>query len=163
MVRFPARSEELGLGVMPWSPLGSGALTGKYKRNMSAAVEGHGAMAGLLDERAHRIIDTLRELADSLGTTPAAVALAWVRVQPGIRITLIGARTIDQLEANVASLAVVLNPQQIAELESLSTPTLNFPATVIAHATNGSHAGATVNGVPSAATPFGPGRQGKIY
>lgn len=156
-------AEELGLGVMPWSPLRSGALTGKYTRDAVGSVNGRGAMVGMLDERAYTIIDDLIRLAGDLGTTPAAVALAWVRARPGISSTLIGARNIEQLDANVASLEIALDPQQIADLESLSIPALNFPAAVIAHATSGSHAGATVNGERSTASPFGPGRDGKIY
>ncbi|MFK3981032.1 aldo/keto reductase [Micromonospora sp. NPDC050397] len=123
-------ARELGLGVIPWSPLANGMLTGKYTRdNQSPAGAGRGAFVGRhLHERTFQVLDALRRIADTLGTTVASVALAWVRQQPMVSSTIIGARTVGQLEANLASLDVVLSAEQLAELDGLTTPDLNFPA-----------------------------------
>ena len=77
------------------------------------------------EEVARRVIADQR-----LDATPAAVALAWVRYRKGVASTLVGARRLDQLEANLAGLDLVLTEAQIAGLDMVSTPALNFPADV---------------------------------
>lgn len=77
------------------------------------------------------VIDAVARIAAELGVGSAEVALAWVRSRPAVTSTLIGARTIEQLRANLASLETTLSPQQRAALDETSTPSLNFPATVI--------------------------------
>ncbi|MEV4756991.1 aldo/keto reductase [Micromonospora sp. NPDC049559] len=123
-------ARELGLGVLPWSPLANGVLTGKYTRdNQNPAGAGRGMFVGRhLHEGTFRLLDALGRIAGELGTTVAATALAWVRQQPVVSSTIIGARTVGQLEANLASLDVTLSPEQLAELDGLTTPELNFPA-----------------------------------
>ncbi|MGI5146028.1 aldo/keto reductase [Plantactinospora sp. CA-294935] len=64
-------------------------------------------------------------------TTVAGVALAWVRQRPIVTSTIIGARTVTQLDANLGSLDVTLSPEYLAELDGLTTPALNFPATFL--------------------------------
>jgi aryl-alcohol dehydrogenase-like predicted oxidoreductase len=122
-------ARELGLGVLPWSPLANGLLTGKYTReNPSPAGAGRGMFVGRhLNERTWRLVDALGRIAVGHDISTAAVALAWVRQQPLVTATIIGARTVDQLTANLASLAVTLTPAERAELDELSAPELNFP------------------------------------
>src|SRR5450631_3617846 len=86
---------ELGLGVTPWSPLKSGMLTGKYKReSAAAATPGRGAfVARGFTEQGFTVVDALTKVAQEAGTTVARAALAWVVQQPGIASTIIGART----------------------------------------------------------------------
>lgn len=84
------------------------------------------------------------------------MALAWLKAQPGVRSTLIGARTLEQLNANLKALDLTLTPEQMASLDSVSRPTLNFPADFLAQAPTFGHAGATVNGVSSHVMPFVP-------
>ncbi|SDP09995.1 aldo/keto reductase [Actinacidiphila guanduensis] len=122
-------ARELGLGVMPWSPLASGVLTGKYTReNRSPQGSGRSMLVGQhLTEPTFRLIDVLTRIAQELDTTVAAVALAWVRQQPLVTATVIGARTVAQLDANLASLQVTLSPDHLEELDGLTAPTLNFP------------------------------------
>jgi aryl-alcohol dehydrogenase-like predicted oxidoreductase len=123
-------ARELGLGVMPWSPLANGVLTGKYSRDdRDPAGSGRAMFVGRhLNERTFRLLDALARIAGELGTNPAATALAWVRRQPMITSTVIGARTAGQLAANLASLDVDLSAEHQAELGALTTPELNFPA-----------------------------------
>ena len=76
------------------------------------------------------VIDAVCAVAEEVDATPAAVALAWVRCRKGVASTLVGARRLDQLEANLAGLDLVLTEAQIAGLDAVSTPALNFPADV---------------------------------
>ena len=120
---------ELGIGVMPWSPLGGGKLSGKYVRDNGAPTDSR--RAGLYeppDERDWAIIEAVAKVAAELGTGSAQVALAWVRSRSAITSTLVGARTIEQLRSNLASLEVTLAPEQLAALEQVSAPSLDFPA-----------------------------------
>jgi len=122
-------ARELGLGVLPWSPLANGLLTGKYTReNPSPAGAGRGMfVARHLTERTWRLLDTLGRIAAAHDATIAAVALAWVRQQPLVTSTIIGARTAAQLTANLASLAVTLSAAELAEIGALTAPELSFP------------------------------------
>src|SRR5580698_5857443 len=92
-------ARELGLGVTPWSPLKSGVLSGKYRREDAGKhTADRGAWAlSALDDRAYAIIDELVRIAKEIDSTPARVALAWVVGRPGVASTIIGARTAAQL------------------------------------------------------------------
>ena len=149
---------ELGLGVMPWSPLRGGVLSGKYTReNAATANPGRGErVTQYLDEHAFAIIDELARTAGAHNTTAAAVALAWVQGRPGVASTIIGVRRLDQLEQNLAALDVGLTAEEIASLDKLSRPTLNFPAAFLRSANMFMHAGATVNGEKSIVWPLLP-------
>jgi aryl-alcohol dehydrogenase-like predicted oxidoreductase len=151
-------AQELGLGVTPWSPLRGGVLTGKYTRENAADVEpGRGArVKASLNERTFGIIDELVRIAGELETNPAAVALAWVQARPGVDSTIIGARTMEQLESNLAGLAVTLDVGQVAALDAASTPTFGFPLPFLDAAPTIMHAGAHVDGVPSEVWPMAP-------
>jgi aryl-alcohol dehydrogenase-like predicted oxidoreductase len=118
-------ARELGMGVMPWSPLRNGYLTGKHARG-SAAARG-GIVAGPTDAE-WEVIDVLAQVATDAHTTMAAAALAWVRKRPGVASTVIGARSVAQLQANLDSLALELSNAQVEQLNEASTPSLSFPA-----------------------------------
>ncbi|MBV2353941.1 aldo/keto reductase [Streptomyces sp. J2-1] len=122
-------ARELDLGILPWSPLASGVLTGKYTRdNQSPEGTGRGMFVGQhLNERTFDLLDVLARIAGELDTTVAAVSLAWARQQSQVTSTVIGARTVAQLDANLASLDVTLTPAHLAELDGLTAPALNFP------------------------------------
>jgi diketogulonate reductase-like aldo/keto reductase len=86
--------------------------------------------------------------------TPASVALAWVQSRAGVASTIIGARTLDQLEQNLAAVDHVLSTDQLASLDAVSEPVLPFPiATLRTMSSSVMHAGATVNGDPSELLP----------
>jgi aryl-alcohol dehydrogenase-like predicted oxidoreductase len=142
-------AQALGMGVLPWSPLRSGQLSGKYVRNNGTPADSR--RADLIDgptERDWDVIEAVARVAAELGVGSAEVALAWVRSRPGVTSTLVGARTPEQLRSNLASLEVTLAPEQLAALERLSAPSLDFPAPL--HAGLGpmlGFGGTTVDGV----------------
>jgi len=95
-------AEYTGVGVLAWSPLGRGVLTGKYRTGIPADSRGaspHMAefVRPYLDERCRRIVESVVTAADGLGVTPLAVALSWVRDRPGVASAIVGARTHAQL------------------------------------------------------------------
>jgi aryl-alcohol dehydrogenase-like predicted oxidoreductase len=146
-------AEELGLGVLPWGPLKGGALSGKYTRKNGVKMPGlRGTRVGAFTEKLYDIVDAVGKIAAECNTSSSTVALAWLKAQPGVRSTILGARTLEQLEANLKALDLALTPEQIASLNNASKPVLNFPADFLAHSPSYSHAGATVNGVPSQLT-----------
>jgi aryl-alcohol dehydrogenase-like predicted oxidoreductase len=158
-------AEELGLGVMPWSPLRNGLLTGKYTRDAPDAV-GSGRMpllSGQLGNAAYDVIDLLTRIAHEMETSIARVALAWVRGRRGVTSTIIGARTVAQLEDNIRSLEVELGPEQLRRLDELTAPALPFPHNFLQNAPALHSAGATVNGERSEPYRFGPSHIGDHY
>ena len=130
-------ARELGLGLTPWSPLGSGLLSGKYRREGTAArgsgrleaVQGRGnpAYEKLFTERNWRIVDVLLDVARELGQPPAAVALAWVMNRPGVTSTILGASRVEQLAENLAAAALTLPPALEQRLEEASRPEVIHP------------------------------------
>lgn len=124
----------LGIGILPWSPLGRGVLTGKYRHSMPADSRGGNAdTAGwiqpYLDERGRRIVDAIATAAEGLGTSPTEVALAWVRDRPGVVAPLLGARTANQLIGALASDELVLPDEIINALDEVSAPHMGYPET----------------------------------
>jgi aryl-alcohol dehydrogenase-like predicted oxidoreductase len=158
-------ARELGLGVTPWSPLKSGVLSGKYTRENAGKVQpDRGAwVSSSLHEKAYTVIDELIKVARALETTPARVALAWVQSRPGVASTILGARTIAQLDDNLAALDVQLKPEHLAALEAVSRPALNFPADFLRNAGFFSQGGTTVNGESAPVSPMIPEDDSERY
>jgi aryl-alcohol dehydrogenase-like predicted oxidoreductase len=156
---------ELGLGVTPWSPLKSGALSGKYTReNAQQAKPGRGEWTSRhFTEQAFRVIDVLLDVARKAGTTPARAALAWVQRRPGITSTIIGARTVEQLEDNVGALEVKLAPELVNALEEVSRPKLNFPYDFVRNAGAFGYGGATIDGQSFPSNPLAPKTDAERY
>ncbi|MFF3444210.1 aldo/keto reductase [Streptosporangium sp. NPDC002721] len=146
-------ARRFGLGITPWSPLASGALSGKYARTTTeVAGSGRTAYAGPhLTESTFVLLDALQEIAGELGATVAAVALAWVRRRPEVTSTLIGARTPEQLQANLASLDVTLTAEQAARLDALTAPDLDYPYNLIESMVGFQQGDTTVNGLAAQA------------
>jgi aryl-alcohol dehydrogenase-like predicted oxidoreductase len=123
---------ELGVGILPWSPLGRGVLTGKYRAGTPADSRGASPdyqrfVSPYLDDRAHRIVGAVLTAADGLGVSPLAVALAWVRDRPGVAAPIVGARTAAQLKGSLDADDVVL-PDEIREaLDDVSAPAISYP------------------------------------
>jgi aryl-alcohol dehydrogenase-like predicted oxidoreductase len=123
------------VGVLPWSPLASGFLTGKYTRGEQADSSSRGGSGNplfehVINDLASReqnwhIVDTLIEVADSEGLTPATTALAWVNDRPGVTASIIGARNTRQLKQNLAAADVVLSDAARQRLDDVSTPRSN--------------------------------------
>jgi aryl-alcohol dehydrogenase-like predicted oxidoreductase len=137
-----------GMGIMPWSPLGYGLLTGKYDRATVEAAAPRGAGLprdastdtapraasdkrldganpfgdSLFTERNWRIVDVLRSVADEAGESLARVALHWVTQRPGVATTLIGVSRVEQLTENLTALDVQLSAAQLRALDDVSAP-----------------------------------------
>lgn len=124
---------EMGMGVLPWSPLASGLLSGKYHRkdlDGTTDVQGRAAMArqgSPMDARTFGILDVQAEIAAETGGTPAAVALAFLLSRSGVAAPIVGARTLEQIKGNLAALSLDLDPAQLSRLEDAGAPDLGFP------------------------------------
>ena len=156
---------ELGLGITPWSPLRGGVLSGKYTRaNAAQANPDRGdRVKAFFTERNLTIIDELIRIAGERGTSPAGVALAWVQSRPGVTSTIIGARRLDQLDQNLTALDLTLLDADIAALNAVSEPALNFPAPFFRMIPTFAQGGTTVNGTPSVAWPLMPKSDAERY
>jgi aryl-alcohol dehydrogenase-like predicted oxidoreductase len=122
----------LGIGILPWSPLGRGVLTGKYQSGTPADSRGASRDYGrfirpYLDERASRIVGSVLMAADGLGVSPLSVALAWVRDRPGVVAPIIGARTAAQLKASLEADATSLPDEIRSALDDVSVPDIGYP------------------------------------
>ncbi len=116
-----------GLGVIPWSPLAGGFLTGKYKRGDAPQDSrfggGHHPRATMLKiDHAYDVVEGVEKLAQSKGCTTSQFALAWCRDQPGVTSPIIGPRTMEQLEDNLAAMEVTLTDDDRAKIDELVPP-----------------------------------------
>jgi aryl-alcohol dehydrogenase-like predicted oxidoreductase len=117
----------LGLGILPWSPLGRGVLTGKYRTGTPAdsrAASSHfsGFVGKHLTERSHRIVEAVVRAGEGLAWSPLEVALAWVRDRPGVVAPVVGARTAEQLKAALSVEECELPPEIVTALDDVSGP-----------------------------------------
>jgi aryl-alcohol dehydrogenase-like predicted oxidoreductase len=130
-------ARELGLGVLPWSPLASGVLAGKYSKadldesggsaDASGTRKNVAVANGALTERSLAIADVVKEVAAATGATPSQVALAWTLLNPAVTAPVIGARTLTQLEENLGAFDVSFTDDQRSALENVSAIELGFP------------------------------------
>jgi aryl-alcohol dehydrogenase-like predicted oxidoreductase len=129
--------------------LKSGVLSGKYTRATAGQDKTDRAafMADQLNERTYTLIDELERVAKAHDSTVARVALAWLRARPGVTSTIIGARRLAQLEDNLKSLEITLEPAESAKLDALTQPALGFPHVMLGYAGTITNGGTTVNGV----------------
>ncbi|MFM8515083.1 MAG: aldo/keto reductase [Actinomycetota bacterium] len=125
-------AQSLGIGILPWSPLGRGVLTGKYRH--SIPIDSRGANPDTSqwvnvysDQRGQRIVDAVATAAEGLGASPGEVALAWLRDRPGVVAPILGARTTQQLAAALASDELVLPKEIITALDEISEPAMGYP------------------------------------
>ncbi len=124
--------ESTGLGVLPWSPLGGGWLTGKYRRderpsgatrlgeNPDRGVEAYDRRQTMA--RTWAVIDCVQAIASRRGCSMAQVAIAWLAARPAVTSVILGARTLDQLEGNLGATEVQLDAEESAELDRVSDP-----------------------------------------
>ncbi|MFP5316495.1 MAG: aldo/keto reductase [Actinomycetes bacterium] len=127
-------SLDAGLGLLPWSPLGGGWLTGKYKRDTAPAGAtrlGENPDRGMeawkkrnAQERTWAIIDVVLEIAEARQVSASQVALAWVAQQPAVTSVILGARTTEQLADNLGAAGLLLSEDEIARLSEVSAPEL---------------------------------------
>jgi aryl-alcohol dehydrogenase-like predicted oxidoreductase len=124
-------AQDAGLGMLPWSPLGGGWLTGKYRRDQrpsGATRLGEDPGRGMEawdrrgTDRTWNVIDAVQRVAEGRGVSMAEVALAWVTDRPGVTSTILGARTLDQLDANLKAAGLHLTGEETALLDEASDP-----------------------------------------
>ena len=121
-----------GAGLISWSPLEGGWLSGKYDRTMQAPPEGtRVAVDGGWDvrntEETWQVIDAVREVAADTGRTSAQVALRWLLQRPGVTSPIFGARTVEQLRDNLGATGWSLSPDQMERLTKASDRALPYP------------------------------------
>lgn len=124
--------QKAGIGLLPWSPLASGLLSGKYRKGEPAP---EGSRLVQWKERLERfdtprnwaIVDAIRAAAAELNTTPAAVSLAWLLGRPTVQSVIIGVRTPAQLADNLAAADLKLTDAIRAQLDEVSKPTFGYP------------------------------------
>ncbi|RDJ24100.1 aldo/keto reductase [Bosea caraganae] len=121
----------LGLGIVAWSPLGGGMLTGKYRRGEAGRAQGFGGRVFQAENSAQRtaILDEVLKLAEETGATPGQVAIAWVAAKGALPI--IGPRSVEQLKDNLGAAELKLAPEQIARLDEVSALPPVFPYTLL--------------------------------
>lgn len=147
-------ARDQGMALVPWSPLKNGFLSGKYRRGAEVADSARAAFVGGPTDDDYAVIDAVAAIAEELGTTSAAVALAWLRARAGTVVPIIGARRLAHLTDNLVALDLELSPAHLTTLDAVSAPTLNYPAEINA-ATRATlqFAGATVDGEGSTVYP----------
>ncbi len=127
--------EDQQLGLMVWSPLAGGLLTGKYR---PAEKGPEGARRTTFDfpvvdkERAFRCVDAMRPIAERLQVSIAQVALAWLLARPSVSTVIIGARTVSQLKDNLAASRLQLAPEDLAALDAASALPVEYPGWMLA-------------------------------
>ncbi len=135
---FMPMAQKLGLGVLPWSPLAGGVLTGKYSRKDLEAEPADmstrkniNLATGRLTDKALDIADVLAQVAAEQECSLAEVALAWTLQHPAVTSPIIGARTFGQLESNLGALEVSFSEDHLQRLEAVSALPPAFPHTMI--------------------------------
>ena len=116
------------------SPLAGGFLSGKYTRNNEKAGDSrrdHFDFPPINKEKAYDIVEVMAEIAKAHNATVAEVALAWVRVQKGITSTIIGAKRVDQLQANIKSTELEFSADELKKLDEISALTKEYPGWMV--------------------------------
>jgi aryl-alcohol dehydrogenase-like predicted oxidoreductase len=123
---------DAGIGILPWSPLGRGVLTGKYRNGTPADSRGASPhferfVGRFLDERSAGIVEAVAIAADGLGVSPLAVSLAWVRDRPGVAAPVVGARSGGQRLGSLQIEDLVLPDEIVKALDDVSAPDFGYP------------------------------------
>lgn len=126
---------EMGIAILPWSPLANGLLTGKYRiENKQLLGDGRITNTWVTDphldvrsDQAAATVDALIEVSKEIGRTPAQVALNWLAHKPGVVSSVIGASKLPQLEDNIAALEFEIPKELFQKLDGVSAPTVQYP------------------------------------
>jgi aryl-alcohol dehydrogenase-like predicted oxidoreductase len=123
-------AQDAGIGIMVWSPLAGGFLSGKYSRENPQGDGGRLTGFDILPfdrERGYALIDVLREIASNHKASPSQVAIAWLLTRPAVASVLVGATKASQLQDNLAAANWRLAEDELAKLEEMTRPTPNYP------------------------------------
>lgn len=148
-------AQHFGMGICPWSPLGSGLLTGRYTREkkgegrLTATAGSDNPVFQKFTDRNFEIVDALMGVARSMGRSPAQVALNWITKRPGVTSTIIGATKLNQLDDNLTALEFDIPAELAAKLETVSRPPVQFPYIFFSEPLQGMiRGGTTINPAP---------------
>jgi aryl-alcohol dehydrogenase-like predicted oxidoreductase len=129
-----------GIGIMPWSPLAGGFLSGKFNRNTSIAGDSRRDVFDfppINKTKAYDIIDVMAKIGNTHNTSVARVALAWLLTKPAVTSIIIGAKNIDQLIDNIECTSLQLTNEEMAELETISCLVPEYPAWMVSRQLTG--------------------------
>jgi aryl-alcohol dehydrogenase-like predicted oxidoreductase len=127
-------AKDHNLAIFPWAPLAGGFLSGKYSREGAAKNDSRRSsfdFPPIDKDKAYDLVDVMKTIGDNYQATTAQVALAWVRQQPGVTSTIIGAKTIDQLQSNVGSTKLYLSANDLLKIEQVSPLPKQYPGWMI--------------------------------
>lgn len=127
-------AQDQNLGIMPWSPLAGGFLSGKYTRDIEKTGNSRRDtfdFPPIDKEKTYDIVDVITEIGQQYNASPSQIALAWVRQQPGITSTIIGAKNIEQLNDNIKSIEIELSTAHLERINAISTLTKEYPEWMI--------------------------------
>jgi aryl-alcohol dehydrogenase-like predicted oxidoreductase len=121
-----------GIGLLPYAPLAAGFLTGKFRRDEppepgTRLEKFRDRFSSFDNDRGWGILDVVREAAKALGTTPSAVSLAWLLTKPYVSSVVFGARTVEQLDDNLAASELVIPPEWVDKLDKASSVEMGYP------------------------------------
>ncbi|MBI3528883.1 MAG: aldo/keto reductase [Betaproteobacteria bacterium] len=153
-----------GMGIMVWSPLGSGLLSGKYRPGKDASTLAHGRLKTMqgtsnpafakFTEQNWRIVAELEAVAKAVGRPMAQVAINWVANRPAVASVILGATKLAQLDDTLQALDFSLPAELVARLDAVSAPQVRFPYTFFSNEIQAMlHGGATVGDKPSGYRP----------
>jgi aryl-alcohol dehydrogenase-like predicted oxidoreductase len=129
---------QFGLGILPWSPLAAGFLSGKYERNQPAPPGARlekwkERFADVDSDRGWRTLEAVKVIAKQKQTTPAAVSLAWLLAKPAVTSVIVGARSVEQLDDNLKAADVALSAEEVRKLDDASAVDVGYPYKFIAN------------------------------
>jgi aryl-alcohol dehydrogenase-like predicted oxidoreductase len=128
---FQSFAEYHDIGILVWSPLAGGFLSGKYSRGNPPPAGSRFADAGQFvpfdQERGYRVVDAVKQVASRHGASPARVAIAWLLGRPAVSSVIIAARTVEQLEDNIRAVDLQLSDENVRQLDAASDPGIPYP------------------------------------
>jgi len=128
---FQSFAQYAGLGILVWSPLAGGFLSGKYARGSAATSGTRFAEAGQFvpfdREVGYKVVDVLQQVAQRNGVSPARAALAWTLARPAVSAVIVGARRLENLEDNIKAVELTLPPEDTKQLDAVSDPGTPYP------------------------------------
>ena len=132
--------DDQGLGVMVWSPLAGGFLSGKFTRGKRGDNDSRRTtfdFPPVDKERAYDVIDAMEKVGNAHGVSVARIALAWLLQRTGVMSVIIGAKTIEQLDDNLAATELTLSPEEIAALDAVSALGPEYPGWMLTRTAEG--------------------------